>query len=499
MRGLACVVLAWWGLVAGAQQPASTPLAAGSTAGLAVTGRIDNNAPRQVYVFEGSRGEVVQITLEVLSGDLDPTLALFEATGRALVVQDDSSDLRRMSVTVSLQRDMPHYLIVGRFGLNVGTTRGEYSLKLERIGVVSEQGSTLIYGVPVTGTISNVEPQVFYTFRANRGDVLTIEMQRISGTLDPYLQVLDHNRFLLASNDDVPEGGSHNSRIDNFVAPETGVYIVVASRYGEAAGDTVGNFILSVYEGQFSGIGSSSILPETIEPDQPIAGQISDSQPQRYYRFSARENDVIDVLMARTSGSLDAYLILQDMNGNTLFQDDDSGGGKNAAINGFRLPQDGNYIIIAQRFEGTSGTTSGGYRLTLRNRGDAYADVNIGIPRLLYGTTVPDAITNADPDSVYAFYGMRGEVITLTMTRTSGNLASVIVLMDQNQQRLISDSDSTGAGSAAITRYTLPYTGVYYINARRYEGARGPRSTEGAFNVALVRVSAAPGASSTQP
>ncbi len=495
MRRLACLAVFWLALFVTAQEPASTPLAAGSSSGLAVTGRIDNNAPRQVYTFEGSRGEVVRITLEVTNGDLDPTLALFEATGRALVVQDDSDDQRQMSVTVSLQRDMPHYLIVGRFGLNVGTTRGEYRLKLERVGVVSEQGSTLLYGVPVTGTISNAQPQIFYTFRANRGDVLTIEMQRTSGTLDPYLQVLDSNRFLLASNDDVPEGGSHNSRIDNFIAPETGVYIVVASRYGESAGDTVGNFILSVYEGQFSGIGASSVMPELVEPDQPVTGEITNNQPQRYYRFSAREDDVIDILMARTSGSLDAYLILQDMNGQTLFQDDDSGGGKNAAINGFRIPQNGSYIIIAQRFEGANGSTAGGYRLTLRNRGDAYAGVNIGIPRLLYGTTVPDAISNADPDSLYAFYGMRGEVVTITMTRTSGNLDPVLVLLDQAQQRLISDDDSGGSSNAAITRYTLPYTGVYYINARRYEGNRGTRNSEGTFNVVLVRVSPAPGGS----
>lgn len=493
MRGVIGLLFLWAVITTNAQTPDSTPIAASGRAGLAVTGRIDNNAPRQVYTFDGSRGEVIRITLEVTSGDLDPTLLLFEASGRALVVQDDSSDPRQMSVTVSLQRDMPHYLVIGRFGLQVGTTRGEYSLKLERVGVVSEQGSTLIYGVPVTGTISNAEPQVFYTFRANRGDILTIEMQRTSGTLDPYLQVLDSNRFVLASNDDVPEGGSHNSRIDNFVAHETGVYIVVASRYGQAAGDTVGNFILSVYEGQFSGIGNNSIIPETIEPDRPVLGEITNNQPQRYYRFSANEDDVIDILMARTSGSLDAYLVLQDMNGRVLFQDDDSGGGKNAAINGFRIPQTGNYIIVTQRFEGASGTTTGGYRLTLRNRGNAYANVNSGIPRLLYGTTVPDAISNADPDSLYAFYGMRGEVVTITMTRTSGDLDPVLVLLDQNQQRLISDDDSGGNNNAAITRYTLPYTGVYYINARRYEGNRKAQNTEGNFNVVLVRVSPAPG------
>lgn len=471
-----------------AQETLPTPLGVSVQAGLATSGQIDDRTPREVYTFEGSRGEVVRISLTVASGDLDPTLTVFDANGEMLLSQDDADTENSLTATVSLQKDMRYYLVVGRFGFSVGTTAGAYDLTLERIGVISEQGSTLLLGVPVTDTISNAQPQVYYTFRANAGDLLTIEMQRISGTLDPYLQILDSERFLVASNDDNETGDGRNARVDNFLIENSGVYIVVASRYGDVSGNSVGNFILSVYEGQFSGLGNNTLAPEELLYNQPAIGELDNEQFQRYYRFSARENEVVNISMVRSSGSLDAYLMLQDFNGTILYENDDSGGGKNASIEGFRVPQDGQYVVVALRYGADTGDTSGSYRLQIDLKGTAFADVNEGIPRLLYGTTVPDAISDADPDSVYAFWGMRGDVVTLTMSRVSGTLDAVLVLSDTDQQRLISDNDSGGSNNALINRYTLPYSGVYYINARRYEGNAAINNTIGMFTMVLVKV-----------
>jgi hypothetical protein len=488
VRVLLALICLLGSVIVGGQE--ATPTAAGVNVqtGLATTGRLDDRSPRQIYTFEGSRGEVVRITVTVRSGDLDAVLTVFDASGALLLMRDDAADRNTIAATLTLESDSRYFIVVGRFGYEVGTTRGDYELTLERVGVVSAQGTTLIYGIPVTDTISNTQPQVYYTFRAEAGDILTVDMQRTSGTLDPYLQILNRDRFVVASNDDVAEGGSHNARIDNFLVEETGVYIVVATRYGEASGDSVGNYILSVYEGSNSGIGNSTLAPEEILYNQPTEGELNAARPQRYYRFSAREDDVISISMVRTSGSLDSYLVLADSSLRALAEDDDSGGGKNALIEGFRIPGDGEYIVMAMRFGVETGDTQGGYRLQIQYRGSAFERVNPGIPRLLYGTTVPDRISNEDPDSLYAFWGQRGDIVTLTMTRVDGNLDPVLVLMDSEQRRLISDDDSGGAGNALIARYNLPYTGVYYINARRYEGAAGDNQTEGSFNVVLVKL-----------
>ena len=487
MRYVLLLVLLSCGLVV-AQEETSTEVGVSVQTGMATSGRIDDRNPRQVYSFEGSRGEVVRVSVTVTDGNLDAVLTVFDAQGNVLLAQDDASTQEGLRATLSLQQDTRYYLVVGRFGYNVGTTAGDYDITLERVGVVSKQGSTLLFGVPVTDTISNGQPQVYYTFRANEGDIVTIEMQRTSGNLDPYLQILDRNRFVVANNDDVETGDSHNARVDNFIVEQTGVYIVVASRYGEVSGESVGNFILSVYEGQFSGLGNSTLAPEEILYNQPTTGTLNTDQFQRFYRFSARENDVLDVSVVRSSGSLDTFVMLQDLNGNTLFEDDDSGGGKNALIEGFRVPSDGQYVAVVMRYGAKGGDTQGDYRLQIDLTGSAFENVNEGIPRLLYGTTVPDNINDADADSIYAFWGVKDEIITITMSRLDGDLDAVLVLLDEEQNRLVSDDDSGGNGNAAINRYKLPYSGVYYINARRFEGASGNQNTAGNFAAVLVKV-----------
>jgi hypothetical protein len=45
--------------------------------------------------------------------------------------------------------------------------------------------------------------------------------------------------------------------------------------------------------------------------------------------------------------------------------DDDSGDDQNAVLEGFVLPSDGTYIIIASRYDRETGITSGAYILSL--------------------------------------------------------------------------------------------------------------------------------------
>jgi hypothetical protein len=68
----------------------------------------------------------------------------------------------------------------------------------------------------------------------------------------------------------------------------------------------------------------------------------------------------------QVSGDLDPYLILRDAAGNTLIEDDDSGGERNAAIR-YTLPDAGTYEIAMTRYELANGTTSGEFLLSLEH------------------------------------------------------------------------------------------------------------------------------------
>ncbi|HRE49126.1 MAG TPA: PPC domain-containing protein [Aggregatilineales bacterium] len=126
----------------------------------------------------------------------------------------------------------------GIFARQLGTDIGDISGRIP-------DALALVYGGTSTGVIDVTSPYVVYTFQARAGDRVRIAMRSISGTLDPFLYLLDSTGLQLAQNDDVQPGQDANSRID-AVIPADGGYIVVASRFGAVFGGTSGSYEISL-------------------------------------------------------------------------------------------------------------------------------------------------------------------------------------------------------------------------------------------------------------
>lgn len=458
--------------------------------GTLISGTIDDAMPRQVYSLDGTRGAIVRITLTTTSGNLDPVLTIFNSEGTLILRRDDGAGSLDVQATITFQNTGTYTLVVGRFGYALGTTSGTFDLSLERVGVSSQEGSALQYGIPITNTITNTQPRLFFTFDATEGDVLTISMIRSSGTLDPYIQVLDADRFLVTENDDA-DGTTRNARIDNLVVEQTGTYIIVATRYGEASGDSAGSFVLTVGEAGTSGVSNTGLVLRSIVFNQAIDDSLTDSTYERYYSFEGQRDQIITITMDRAAfeGQLDAYLILTDATFTVLAENDDSRGGSNAQIQDFRLPATGVYNIIATRFERAEGTTFGDYTLTLTDEGDAFGDIPEEVPRLLYGTTVNDSITADDTESLFVFWGIDGERVIIAMDVTEGDLDPVLELLDASEIRMLRDDDGGFNNNARIDT-VLTYTGVHIIRATRYDGTGDGTDTTGDYRLTLTRISA---------
>ncbi len=94
-----------------------------------------------------------------------------------------------------------------------------------------------------------------------------------------------------------------------------------------------------------------------------VSGHLSATAAEQTWRFSGNAGDWILLDMrASGDGDLDTFLILLDPLGNTLASDDDSGEGTNSRLGPLKLPADGEYTVLAQRFDG-----AGAYWLTLLN------------------------------------------------------------------------------------------------------------------------------------
>lgn len=457
--------------------------------GTLITGRIDENTPRIVYTMNGSRGAIVRLRLNATSGDLDPVLTLFDPEGRVIFRRDDHAGSFNVDTQVTFQENGLYLLVVGRFAYALGTSSGDYELSIERVGISSEEGSTLQYGIPVTNTISNTQPQVFFTFEAQAGDIVNVSMIRSSGTLDPYVQVVDSERFLIAENDDM-NGSTHNASVQGWLIEETGTYIVVATRYGQAAGNSVGSFVLLVEEARNSGLGNSQQAPQVIAMNQTLAGELTPGRYERYYVFEGQHDQIISITMERMAfaGQLDGYLILTNAGFLPLIEVDDSAGSSNPRISKFRLPADGIYHIIVTRFGRAAGDTYGEYRLSLVSDGFAFDGIAPEVPRLPYGTSLEDTISNDDPESLFVFWGTEGDKVIIAMdAAASGNLDPVLELLDANAIRMLRDDDSGFEGNARF-EVTLDYTGVYFIRATRYEGSGNNNNTTGTYRLTLARV-----------
>jgi hypothetical protein len=456
--------------------------------GVAAAGRINNDTPRAVYVFEGLRGEVVSISLNVTSGDLDPVLSVVDSAGAVIASLDDADGSRSPRIeSIRIERSDRYTVIVGRFGYALGSTTGEYELIVDRVGVSSASGSTLRYGDSVINTITNMTPQVYYSFRAERGDMVNITMERVSGDLDPYLQLVNSNAFVIADNDDVLGSNSLDAEIQGFLIEEAGTYIIIASRFGQAAGTSTGAFVLRLNTAANSGLGNSPQAAVPLLMGDVVEGELTADQFARYYMFEASANDLVTIRMNRTGGNVDSFLALANAGLQELVTDDDSGGGQNALIESYLIPADGRYYIIATRFEREAGRTTGSYELELLSLGNAFDDVLPGVPRISYGSTLTGRIDDATPELLFAFRGVTGDVITVSMNRGDGNLDPVVAILNSSQRELTRDDDSGGGQNARIARFVIPQTGLYYIRATRFSGEEGNPNTQGSFILVLAR------------
>jgi thiol-disulfide isomerase/thioredoxin len=241
------------------------------------------------------------------------------------------------------------------------------------------ENTIIEYGDIVTYSITNDTPAVNYTFIGSAGDIVTIEMIALDNALDPQLVLFGPTGAMFAANDD--NGRTRNSAIVAFTLPMDGNYSIVATRYGEqsAIGGT-GDFQLSLdtvevvapEEAEDTGRDDSGeptvvVASGSIEPGEAINGTIDDANVEARYTFSAEAGDKITILMTTTSGNLDTYLSLLDSDGKQVGFSDDyfNTVEDDSLITGITIIESGSFTIVASRYGGLSGATSGDFELKL--------------------------------------------------------------------------------------------------------------------------------------
>ncbi|HEY9627745.1 MAG TPA: trypsin-like peptidase domain-containing protein [Coleofasciculaceae cyanobacterium] len=210
----------------------------------------------------------------------------------------------------------------------------------------------------------------------------------------------------------------------------------------------------------------------------------SDNSYYNAYTFEGRAGQRVVVEMS--SSDLDSYLILLSADGTDLAQDDDSGGGSNSKLE-IALPADGTYTILANAYG--SGQT-GSYSLRVAAGTGAQSMSAIpdsqpsqrpaqpnrpngqqgGILLQQQGTLGPGAPILQSDGSFYREHTFRGSAgQTVTVSLESSDFDTYLIVLDENEQLLGQNDDTSANSTNSSLTLTLPVTGTYRVIANTYD------------------------------
>ncbi len=375
------------------------------------------------------------------------------------------------------------------------------------------------YGDTVSNSISNSNYIWGYCFEGEEGDEIRITMEATSGNLDTLVALGDPTLDEVFAQNDDARSGTTDSELE-FVLPDDGEYLIIATRFGLDSGSSRGDFDLTLEllsgGGGGSGRGGGGGTPgaascadvdvdgmQVIEYGDEVDGEITDRSFTQVYCFEGLADDEIVISMT-AADELDTLLILSDTALDESFaqNDDIERGNTNSQIE-FTLPDDGAYLIVATRYNLEDGRTEGEYTLTLEvtagpsteappsgggggTAAGACADVDIdGVQVIAYGDTVSGEITDDAFVVLYCFEGLADDEIVISMEAArNSELDTLIILTDSTLDNTLAQNDDIERGNTnSQLAFTLPEDGAYLIVATRYNLEEG--RSEGDYDLTL--------------
>lgn len=376
-----------------------------------VTGAIFEAQDYVVYAIEAETNEIITASLSATSRNLDTLLQLIDPNGNLLGVNDDISGSTNSTIANQRIVQSGTYLLVAtRYGKDIGGTEGEFTL------VVTESTSALPDSV-ANLVVPQGDIQVFLTW--NNGTDLQLLVR------DPVGQSVYDDEPQITSGGLLAENGNANCivsegeplsyiywpsgllrpgtyEVDVWFQSDCGdltvvdftLTVVVAGQVVmvERSNPTIANHFVTSFTVNSDGTAtagpagdtSSGLTLATIEaetvlpitPNVPVQGALTVDNALDVYSFSGSAGQIATISLQASPGSnVDTNVFLLSSTGITLASNDDAPEGSfigtqgrttDSLINGFTLPSDGEYLIVASRFGTVFGGTTGAYQLSVQ-------------------------------------------------------------------------------------------------------------------------------------
>lgn len=231
-----------------------------------------------------------------------------------------------------------------------------------------------------------------------------------------------------------------------------------------------------------------TLAAEQAAVDSTQSGEINDASPWQIYPLRGDAGDFVDFKLD-TAGGLRPLLLVLDPAGREIARNQSGSDTPQAVIRGVELESSDAHYVVITRVGGSDGFSTGTYNLTLTA---GSPDVQSGLfsAPTSYESLDTGSISDAEPQQVFTFDGLAGDVISAQATVLSGDLDPRLVLSDALGMLLAYNDDDPAGGTfdPAIYQYTLPADASYTLNVQRYG------DTTGDFRLKLTRDGqAAPG------
>jgi hypothetical protein len=384
--------------------------------------------------------------------------------------------------------------------------------------------------VPVTDLLTSQNYYDVYTFQGQANDLISINLNATSGSLDTLLLLLDSAGNVIGSNDDQAEGNT-DSAISNLRLFADETYTIVATRYGKDVGGTEGNYTLLLtgptgdLPAEVLNLGlprgaveialswntnadlqllvrdprGDSVFDDT--PQVPSGGRlaaagnvncnISQTSPVSYVYWpegllapGLYEVEVWYQNPCNDTRSVSFALNIL-VNGNPVFTQTAQPTPNEVFLTSFVIGVDGQVQASEGGFIGTR--QQGGQQQLDSTSLDYRAALPSALP-ITSGQTLSGSITNDDKFDLYMFEGEAGDVVTISMVATAGRLDTVLFLLDPSGFQIANNDDAVVGEStdSLISEFTLPEDGVYTIIATHFGMQYG--GTTGAYDLSFSRL-----------
>jgi len=459
------------------------------------------------FTFNAQTGDNIRLRV-VEGGEFTATMTLFDASN-AILATGDTIDISipetaNYRVVVSLVNGLGGALDVGlsytdRPDPNLATTVPVV------VGIPTPTPSYIGLGTfisnlapaeAITGVLSNETPIHIYTYDGEADDIVTVNMSRIDGEIDPILTIYNPQGEPLAMDDN--SGGSRAAQLLNIRLPEDGTYSVQASGRG-----FVGSYAVIINTGQQTLIpdpapimtvtpapfyATPTIGPATqdtrIADHVPIIGNIRQPGNIQRFIFNATQGDTVTLAMRPFTGSLvrpqyEVYDPLGELvaNGNVTLNTDNNGGLFSGII---PINETGNYFVIVT---GESNTT-GAYEISYGNGTSAYDEYQQIIP---VNTPINGLIPQRGIRDIWEVDLQAGDVITVAVTPQDLIFDPQVEVTDTQGNRIGFDNNSGGDRTALIREIAIQRTGKYLIRVSEATG-----NNSGSYTLVWRYINAAP-------